>query len=126
MNGYMVKVSHYILIHQEANLIITFNNMIFAAKCLGNLKLNFKHQNNAQKIFFNTSASLNVTKANARYGFGIKTSVISPYFEKYSRKSSAVRDSGTRPTKTRFDNGLFSSSYKKIFSEHTINSHLRY
>ena len=47
-----------------------------------------------------TSGSRKVMKANALKGFGMKTSVTSPNFEKYSFRSSAVMSSVHRPTNT--------------------------
>lgn len=47
-----------------------------------------------------TSGSKNVTKLNALKGLGIKTSVTSPNFPKYSLKSSAVKSSVHLPINT--------------------------
>lgn len=50
--------------------------------------------------FNNTWSSANVTKAKARNGLGMKTSVTSPYCMKNWRRSSVVISSVQRPTNT--------------------------
>lgn len=59
-----------------------------------------------------TSGSKNVTKLNALNGFGMKTSVTSPNFPKYSFRSSAVMSSVHLPINTLHGTCWMSPSYK--------------
>lgn len=59
-----------------------------------------------------TSGSRNVTKLKALKGFGMNTSVTSPNFPKYSRKSSAVKSSVHLPINTLHGTCCINPSYK--------------
>lgn len=85
----------------------TLDDEVLSTERLGNLQQRHESghrgtstMNSSVRVYYWTWSSANVTKAKARNGLGMKTSVTSPYCMKNCLRSSVVISSVQRPTNT--------------------------